>query len=514
MANNPINMNKLRQILKLHCQGQSKLFISEVTGMSRNTVKKYLKQFINLKMTYEEVSSLNDHELNKLFNKEPELVPPEQLLALYKFFPEASKRLKLPGMTQLKLWEEYRCKNPDGYKKSCFNRHFNLWRRRVDPSLPIHHKAGDKIYIDFAGEKLSIIDKETGELKTVEVFVAILGGTQYTYVEAVENQSTEELIFACENALHFFGGAPLAIVPDNLKSAVIKSSKYEPKINENFAGFAGHYGMAVIPTRAYRPKDKALVEGAVKIAYNRIYTNLPAEPFESIEELNKAIMKLLIEHNNTPLTGRTYSRKEHFEEIEKPVLQPLPEKRYELRTYLQLTVMKNGHVFINCDRHYYSVPYGYIGKKVRVLFSKSLVEIYYKYELIASHQRQKSPYNYTTDPAHLATHHKIIGEWSPEYFLNRARNIHPDVEFFISQVLLKKPHPEQAYRSCNGILSFAKRVGDARLVKACQRAHSYGLYHYGIIESILQKRLDEQDEFTIPETMPVHENIRGGNYYL
>lgn len=513
MANNPISMNKLRQVLKLHCQGQGKLKISEVMGMSRNTVKKYLNHFLRLKITWDEINKLSDQELDALFNKEPEISPPDRLLTLYKFFPEVEKRLKQRGMTQLRLWAEYYAKNPEGVKRSRFNYHYNLWKRKVDPSMHMQHKAGDKIFIDFAGVKLKTVDKETGELKPVEVFVSILGASQYTYVEAVESQSTEELITACQNALHFYGGAPAAIVPDNLKAAVIKSSKYEPQINENFAAFAGHYGMTVIPTRAYKPKDKALVEGAVKIAYNRIYSNLPSEPFTSIEELNAAIRELLDKLNSSSFKGRNYSRKEQFEEMESAELQPLPELRYEMRQSLQITVMKNGHVFLNHDKHYYSVPFGYIGRKVKVFYSKSLLEVYYRYELIASHKRVKSPYNYTTDPSHVASQHQFISDWSPEFFLNKAREVHPDVEYFISQVLLKKPHPEQAYKSCQGILSFAKRVGETRLIRACQRAHSYGLYHYNIIENILQRKLDEYDEVEVQTTMPLHENIRGGNYY-
>lgn len=513
MANKPISMSKLRQLFKLYAQGKSKVGISEITGMSRNTVKKYLKVFFRLKLTLSDIELLSNQELEALFNKEQSTTPPDHIVKLFKFFPEVDKRLKQRGMTLLKLFAEYSLLHPEGLKKSSFNHYYTLWKQRVDPTMHMQHKAGDKLFIDFAGEKLKIVDKETGELRPVEVFVAILGASQYTYVEAVESQSTEDLITVCENALHYYGGAPAAIVPDNLKAAVIKSSKYEPQINENFSGFASHYSMAVIPTRAYKPKDKALVEGAVKIAYNRIYTNLPSEPLGSIVELNKVIQELLDRHNDTLFKGRNYSRKEQFEEMERSELQELPPKRYELRNSLQLTVMKNGHIFIQADKHYYSVPYGHIGRKVKVLYSKSLIEIYYRYELIASHDRVRSPYNYTTEPSHLATQHQYLSDWSPEYFLNQARSIHPDVEYYISQVLIKKKHPEQAYKSCQGILSFSRRVGEKRLVKACQRAHGYGLYQYGIIETILAKKLDTLDDHELSLQMPVHENIRGGSYY-
>lgn len=515
MANKPIKMSKLRQVLKLHCQGQSKLHISNVTGLSRNTVTKYITSFIGLKSTWEEISLLSDKDLDELFCKSPEVVPEERLQIMHHFFSESDKKLGRRGMTRLHLWVEYIVKYPDGYSRTGFYHHYNLWKRRVKSSMHIEHKAGDKIFVDFAGERLKIVDQETGEIKAVEVFVAILGASQLLYVEAIETQQVEDFISCCENALHFFGGAPAAIVPDNLKSAVTKSHRYEPKINENFEAFADHYGMSVVPARVYKPKDKALVEGAVKISYQSIYADLPTEPFDSIEELNNQI-KILLEKKNDSSTfkGGNYTRREHFEDIEKQTLQPLPEKRFELRKSNVLTVMKNGHVCLTADKHYYSVPYAYMSKKVRVVYSKSTVEIFYKYELIATHKRIRSPHNHTTDPNHMASHHKVFTEWNPDYFLAQARAIGPDVEYFVSQVLLKKQHPEQAYRSCRGILSYAKRVGHHRLIKACQRAHEYGFYNYKAIENILNKGLDifdVQQEQQPP--MPMHENIRGEEYY-
>lgn len=507
-------MSKLRQVLKLHCQGQNKLQISSTTGLSRNTVKKYLHIFIRLKTTWEQVSKLPDKELDELFCKEPDPVMDDRLAPLHEFLKQQEKRLRQRGVTLLRLWEEYERQYPEGFKRTAFYHHYNLYKKRVHPSMHMAHKAGDKMFVDYTGEKLQVIDPESGELKTMEVFVAILGASQLTYVEAVESQRVEDFISCCENALRYFGGAPNAIVPDNLKSAVIKSNRYEPKLNENFEAFADYYGMAVLPARAYKPKDKALVEGAVKITYIRIFASLPDKLPTSLEELNVRIQSLLEVHNRTAFKGRNYSRQEQFDEMERAVLQPLPEKRFELRSSSVATVMKNGHVCLAADKHYYSVPYAYISKKVRVLFSKSKVEIFYKYERIAEHQRVRSAHNYTTDPTHMATQHQVLAEWNPDYFLGQARNISKEVEYYIAQVLNKKPHPEQAYKSCQGILSFARRVGHQRLIKACQRAHAYGLYHFRAIEDILNRGLDlfdlEEDR-QLP--MPDHDNIRGENYY-
>jgi transposase len=514
MANKPIKMSKLRQVFKLHCQGQSKLYISTVTGLSRNTVSKYINNFIALKSTWEETNALSDKDLDDLFCKSPEVIPSDKLSRLHRFFSESSKRLGQCGVNRIYLWVEYKTKDPEGYGRTGFYRHYDNWKRRGQASMHIEHKAGDKMFIDFAGEKLKIVDPDTGEIKPSEVFVAILGASQLLYVEAVESQRVEDFISCCENALHYFGGAPSAIVPDNLKSAVTKSSRYEPRLNENFEAFADHYGMSVLPARAYKPKDKALVEGAVKITYGSVYAYLPSEPLTSLEELNFHIKSLFEKKNNIAFKGTQYSRRERFEEMERQALQPLPESRFELRHSSILTVMKNGHVCLSQDKHYYSVPFGYICKKVKMLYSKSTIEIFYKYERIASHKRIRSPHNYSTDPSHLATQHKVLSEWNPDYFLQQARSIDISVEFYISQVLLRKKHPEQGYKACQGILSYAKRVGHQRLINACARAHAYGLYNFKVIENIINKGLDLYDTEQEPQlNMPEHENIRGEKYY-
>jgi len=381
--------------------------------------------------------------------------------------------------------------------------------------MRMEHKVGDKLYVDFAGDKLSIVDKQTGEIQSVEIFVAILGASQFTYVEAVMSQQKEDFIGACEGALLYYGGVPAAIVPDNLKSAVTKSSKYEPVLNDSFADFAQHYSTTILPARAYKPRDKALVENAVRIIYTRIYTKIRGNDYFTLEEINAAIRVALEEHNNTLLTGRNYSRRQQFEDVERVALAPLPPLRYELKKELYVTVMKNGHVSLNADKHYYSVPYRFIGKKVKLMYSRSVVEIFYCYERIAIHKRLKSPYNYTTDKDHLASAHRFVSDWTPERFLSWASGIHEDVHLYILKILDRKQHPEQAYKSCVGILSFAKKVGNERLTKACQRALGYGIYNYKTIQTILEKGMDKYDEKEDNENlqMPQHDNIRGEHYY-
>lgn len=515
MANKKTDMSKVRKTILLYHQGRDKSFISRYLQLSRTTVQKYINLFKILGQDIEMITGKSDAELEQLFssNNQPELSP--KLQAVYDFFPYMEKELKRKGVTKQLMWEEYFAQHPNGLRSSQFMSRYNEWSKKVNPVMHMEHKAGDKLFIDYAGQKLSVTDKETGEITEVEFFVAILGSSQYTYAEASPSQQKEDFITSVENALQFYGGVPQAIVPDNLKSAVTQSSKYEPTINETFADFAEHYQTAVLPARAYRPRDKSLVEGAVRILYQRIYTALRNSVFHSIEELNEAIREQLDIHNNKKLTGRPLSRLQMFNAVEKDVLSPLPEKHYEIKYQSMATVGQNGHVQLSKDKHYYSVPYQYIRKKVKLLYSASTVKIYHKYNQIAVHKRNLKPHNYTTQPDHLASTHKFITEWTPQRFINWGASIDEYVKEFIIRLLEQWVHPEQAYKSCLGVLSFAKKVGNERLTAACKRALDYGIYNYRTIETILQKGLDtmgEKEENEMPR-LPFHTNIRGNKYY-
>lgn len=499
----------------MYSQGRSKLSIAEQTGVSRNTAKKYMATYDASGLTFEQINSLNDKELDDFFGTVKEPPSQDRLRTLQRCFPHIDKELKRTGVNRRMLWEAYKKEFPDGFAYTQFCFHLTKWKARVNPVMHQDHKAGDKLYVDFAGVKLNLTDKETGEVTDVEVFVAILGASQLTYVEAVMSQQKEDFIAACENTLHYIGGVPAAIVPDNLKAAVTKSHRYEPTLNEAFADFADHYGTTILPARAYRPRDKALVEGAVKIVYSRIYAPLRKQVYSSLTELNSAILQALEVHNSQLLRGRNYSRRLQFEEIERSALGPLPLLRYEFKKHAHVTVMKNGHVCLGVDKHYYSVPYRFIGKKIKLLYSTSLVEMYYHYERIALHKRVKSPYSYSTDKEHLASTHRFVTDWTPERFLEWAASIHDDVRLYILKILDRKQHPEQAYRSCIGILSFAKKAGEQRLISACQRALSYGIYNYKTIQTILEKNMDQYEDslFADELQMPKHDNIRGEDYY-
>ncbi|MGD0343112.1 MAG: IS21 family transposase [Bacteroidales bacterium] len=384
-------MSKLKRLLQLHSQGKSKLFISKYLELSRNIVDKYILQYRLLDLPLEEIEKLTDTDLDKLFfvQVKEDLAPRQKVL--YSFFPYMEKELRKTGVTRQLMWEEYISKHPDGIKRSQFNEHYNRWCKKVNPVMHMSHKAGDKMYVNYAGKTLQLVDKDSAEVHQVQFFVAILGSSQYTYAEASLSQGKEDFISSVENALHFFGGVPAAIVPDNLRSAVTKSNRYEPTLNETFFDFAEYYGTTILPARAFKPRDKSLVEGAVKILYTRGYSTLRDKIFFSLKEVNVAIREALKAHNSAKLSGRPYSRQGLFTEVEKQTLSPLPIKRYELKQQSFATVMLNGHVYLGQDKHYYSVPYQFIRKKVKLLYSAGQVKVYYKYNRIAIHPREPKP---------------------------------------------------------------------------------------------------------------------------
>ena len=387
MSNKLIVMSKVRNIISLYTAGVSKQSIGERTGLPRNSVKKYIRSFLASDKTPEELEQMSDTELEQMFM---DMVPRHHIeddprhQSLIEFFPGMEKALKSRENTKEKLWQEYITLHPEGYRISQFKCYYLKWLKVRNPVMHMEHKAGEKMYVDYAGQKLHILDPESGADVPVEVFVAILGASQLTYVEASYSQKKEDFIGSCENALHYFGGVPNAIVTDNLKSAVIKGNRYEPTLNEAFRDFVSHYMMAALPAAPYKPKYKALVEGAVKIIYRTIYGTVKERVYSSLELINQAIGLALEEHNSRLLKNRPYSRRQLFEETERHMLNPLVEHKYELKRRILVTVMKNNYVNLSEDKHYYSVPYHFIGKKVTVLYSQSLVEIYHRYERIAA----------------------------------------------------------------------------------------------------------------------------------
>lgn len=506
-------MLQVKQIIRLHSEGKSYRDISKSLGNSRKVVTKYILLFESTGLSYDEIKDYSEAEFFRLLS-EREKPNENRLSILHELFPQIEHELKEPGVTKQGLWSEYKAEHPGGYNYTQFCLYFNKWLKSSEATMHFEHKSGDKMYVDFAGHKMKVTDRATGEVHELEVFVAILGASRLTYVEAVPSQKIKDFIKVVENALHYFGGVPAAIVPDNLKSAVTKADRYEPELNHTFAGFGLHYGTAILPARSRKPRDKSLVEGAVKIAYSRIYAPLRKRTFTSVKELNEAIWEELEKHNDTKFQGKDYSRRELFCQIERQALSQLPAMRYEIKETASATVYKNSYIWLGCDRHYYSVPFRYIGKKVRVECSASSVEIYDGYERIAYHKREYRQYGYTTIPEHLPSAHRFVSDWSPEKFLGWASTVGQETEKVIGKVLESKQHPEQAYKSCAGILSFGKKVGYERLNKACRRADEFKSYSYRTIKNILNGNLDNMyKEAEIQHQLPMHENVRGPEYY-
>lgn len=505
-------MEKVREIFRLKEQCRlSERAISRALHVSRPVVKDYLAKLSRAGLDYEQVRQFSDDELLEVI-KGSHGGRSQRYEVLRQKFDYFTKELKRPGVTLERLWQEYRAEYPDGYGYSQFCYHFQLWRSTSELSMHIEHKAGDKMFADFTGKKLQIVNKHTGEVRDVEVFVAILGASQYTYVEATASQKKADWIEANQNALHYFGGVPRAVVPDCLKSAVKTPDHYEPDINPEYADFARHYQTAILPARPNRPRDKALVEGAVRIVYAWIFAALRDRIFYSLEQLNQAIRAQLEAYNAKPMQKLKLSRKQLFEDTDQSELGPLPPQRYRLRRFKRLKAQFNYHIYLSEDRHYYSVPYRYRGQRLLVIYDHTTVEIFSKGRRIAFHRRSQTPNGYTTLKEHMPSHHQAMSDWNPQRLINWANNLGPYVEAVISHILKQRQHPEQAYKVCLGILNLARKFNKERLNKACRRAIDFQQYSYKGIKNILENHTEEQ-QLDCFEPLPEHPNIRGNQYY-
>ncbi len=513
MAGKRIEMMDLRQLISLKKQGISNRKIAQLLQISRNTVNSYIRFLEGLDHSYEQLLALDDFTLNELCAPESEVSQDryEQLAGMFSYF---SAELKKPGCTLLTLWHEYRGKQVNGYAYTQFTRHYNLWAHQLEGSGKLNHKAGEKTFIDYTGKKLFMVDQHTGEQKEVDVFVGILPSSQYTFVEASENQQRDQLIGSMRRCVEYFGGVTEAIVSDNLKSAVSKACKYEPVINKTLKDFALHYGCVIDPARPYSPQDKALVEGAVKLVYQRIFYPLSKMTFFSVPELNAAIRELLVKYNNHVFQLTSYSRRELFLSTEKQYLKPLPPTPYELRQYRRAKVQKMGYIFLSEDKHYYSTPYRYIGKHVEVRYTDSIVEIFYNHERLCIHKRDRLPGKYSTHKDHLTSTHQAYGQWSLSFFQHKAEHIGPQTVKYITKLILQYSYPEVGYKQAMGIIHLIRLYEKGRIENACHRALVASHCSYRIIDNMLRSGVD-QLELPLQDNnhIPAHDNIRGADHY-
>ena len=513
---NKLDPMDLKQIISLRLDGLSNRKTAELLGIGRNTVNSYMKLFEACGRSIRELKDMDEHQLQKLFPSRT-TIDNTRYERLMQYFEKVNHARDHPGFTFLYHYQQYQQQEPNAYSYTQFMEHYHRKYAKEKGSVKLEHVAGKEVFIDYAGKKLHITDKETGEQIPVEVFVALLPCSQYTYVEACFSQKREDLIRCMGNSLTFFGGVPKAIVSDNLKSAVTRSSKYEPDINRSFKDFARHYNCVINPTRSYAPQDKALVENAVHLTYQRIYYPLREMTFFSLAELNQEIRKLLERYNDLLFQRKEASRKELFQSVERVYLKPLPSTSYELKDYRRAKVQKMGYVYFSPDKNYYSVPHRYIGKSTRIHYTLSMVEVYYNNERIALHPRSPARGSYITNKDHLSSTHRAYTDWNPEYFATLARKHGNHVEALVKGICSNGDYPEINYKRAMGIIQLHKSYGSERLDRACKRAVDADIFSYRRLKNILENGLDlvepDLECHSTHSHIPRHTNTRGPSHY-
>ena len=377
------------------------------------------------------------------------------------------------------------------------------------------HRPGEKVFLDFSGKRLRLVERQTGEVIPVELFVAVLGASSYLYAEAVRTQTLPDRVGVNTRMLEYFGGAPAVLVPDNLKSAVTTASRYEPDINRTFDDFAAHYGAVVIPTRSVKPKDKAKVESGVQVAQRRILARLRDRTFFTLHELNQAVHELLTEVNNRPMRRIGLSRQQLFEQLERDALKPLPKTRYLIAHWKHVRVNIDYH--IELEHNLYSVPYQLLGELIEARYTCATVELYRHSKRIASHRRLYGRGKLSTRPEHMPPAHRAHAQWTPSRLIDWAAKSGPSAGELVSQILARRRHPEQGYRACLGIMRLGRQYGDQRLEAASTRAIHLKAFSYQTIKNILASGFDQMPLPNLEESSPAptnHDNIRGPNYYI
>jgi transposase len=423
------------------------------------------------------------------------------------------QEMKKKGVVLSVLWDEYRSNESHGIGYSRFCDLYRQFKKTLDPVMRQTHKAGEKLFVDYAGMTMPWIDRQTGEVCKAEIFVAVLGASNYTFVEASATQSLPDWIASHVHAFQFLGGVPEIVVPDNLKSGVTKAHRYDPDINLTYQDMANHYGVAIIPARAASPKDKSKVEVGVQGIERQILARLRHHTFFSITQLNTAIRLLLIEYNQKPFQKMPGCRLSDFISIDQPALKSLPVHTYEYAEWKKARAGIDYHV--SFDHHYYSVPHHYIQYELDLRMTQKLVQCFYKSKLIAVHIRCYKK-GHTTLKEHMPRSHQEYAQWTPERIMSWAKQSGEKTHELIHAMIAARPHPQQAFRACLGVMRLGKNYGNDRLEKAAQRALSLGAISYKSIESILKHGLDQKPVLSIQDSIsePIsHDNLRGSDYY-
>lgn len=509
MSQERLSLRKIREVLRLKWQaGLSQRAIGRSCQISHSTVGEYLKRAEAAGLSWPLPEGLDEERLYALLFPEKEQAA-ERAARSMPDLKQIHQELKKRNVTLRLLWTEYREEHTDGYGYSQFCELYRQYAKKLDPPMRMHHKAGEKLFVDYAGDTVPITDPETGEIRQAEIFVATLGASSYTYAEAQPSQELFHWIGGHVRALLFLGGTPRIIVPDNLKSGVKHPSRYEPDLNPTYQEFAEHYGVAIIPARVRKPRDKAKAEVGVQVVERWILARLRNRTFFSLTSLNRAIAELLQEINARPMEHLGRSRLELFAELDQPALLPLPQEPYEYATWKTARVNIDYHV--EFEKHYYSVPYELIHQEVRIRATERLLEIFHKSKPVpvATHPLSQAHGRYSTQSAHMPEKHKKAGEWTPERLLHWAEGYGPHTHQLVQSILNTRRHPEQAFRSCLGILHLAKQYPAAHMESASQMACATKAFSYQAVKAILETI----PTAVTPEPLLPHENIRGNSYY-
>jgi transposase len=504
-------MRKIKEVVRLAAADRSRREIAQAIGVARSTISDYLKRAERAGVGWPEAAELDEAALERALFPPPPAVPAAS--RPWPDFAVVHRELKRKGVTLFLLWEEYKASYPDGFQYSWFCQHYRAFASKVDVVMRQTHRAGEKTFVDYAGQTVEVVDPTTGEVREAQVFVAVLGASSFTYAEATWTQGLGDWIGSHQRTFRFFDGVTDVLVPDNLRSGVTRAHRYEPDLNPTYAEMAAHYSITILPARVRKPRDKAKVEVAVQIVERWILSRLRHQTFFSLDEVNRAIAELLPLVNERPFKKLPGSRRTLYEQLDRPALAPLPAERYEFATWKKARVNIDYH--IELERHYYSVPYQLVKLEVEARLTESTVEILHRGRRVASHRRSFKVGGFTTVAAHMPRPHRDYAEWTPKRLVRWAEKTGHATAELVEAILSRRRHPQQGFRSCLGLFRLGQDYGEARLEAACRRALHIGALSYKSIESILKHKLDQEP---LPDpaqpALPLkHDNVRGPKYY-
>ncbi len=512
MARERLPMRKIRDVLRLKAEGLSERRIAASLGIGHSGAGDTIRRARRAGLSWPLPADLSDDDLDRLLYATPGRGASKATQRPLPDWAHIHRELKKPGVTLSLLWEEYRAVHPQGLGRTQFCEHYRRWKGKLSATMRQTHVAGEKMFVDYAGQTIEVFDGLTGEVHKAQLFVAVLGASSYTFAEATWTQSLPDWIGSHVRAFSFFGGASAQTVSDNLKAGIIKACFHEPAVNRTYADLARHYETAIIPARPYKPRDKAKVEVAVQVVERWILAALRNRRFFSLAELNAAIRELLVKLNNRVSRHLGASRRALFEELDRPALKKLPQEPYEYAEWKEVRAGLDYHVEV--EKHYYSVPHKLLREKLWTRLTERTVEIFHRGKRVAAHVRSSSNRRHTTVDAHMPPNHRHYAGWTPERLMRKAAGIGRNTTIIVERIMRERRHPEQGFRASIGIVKLASTHGADRVEAACERALEIGARSYTSVKSILKNNLDRKrpDEPTDGPAI-MHPNIRGAHYF-